>query len=228
MSFFSKSTLRLIAQTKTMASEETSTALEAIKKGLHAVKVSKHDAHDLERKLRKELFSKWEEKVEVMKSTKIPVEEIAEYLNYMENSYEGIDSDMRKKMDGIKFAGTWENKIVEWKYNAEESSGARYGMLAFGKSSDKKYIDCMYLLYKIDFNLAPTERVTTDSMYNGLMAWTTTTVHKESRKLGIDNIKQLQNFFRLKALNGFYNEGVIDRINYVRSIEDIPDSEISK
>lgn len=163
-----------------------------------------------------------------MKSTQIPVEEIAEYLNYMENSYEGIDSDMRKKMDGIKFAGTWENKIVEWKYNAEESSGARYGMLAFGKSSDKKYIDCMYLLYKIDFNLAPTERVTTDSMYNGLMAWTTTTVHKESRKLGIDNIKQLQNFFRLKALNGFYNEGVIDRINYVRSIEDIPDSEISK
>lgn len=130
-------------------------------------------------------------------------------------------------MDGIRFA---DNQIVEWKYNAEESSGARYGMLAFGKSSDEKYIDCMYLLYKIDFNLAPTERVTTDYsfMYNVLMAWTTTTVHKESRKLGIDNIKQLQNFFRLKALNGFYNEGVIDRINYVRSIEDIPDSEISK
>lgn len=54
-----------------------------------SVQVSKHDARDLERKLRKELFSKWEEKVEVMKSTKIPVEEIAEYLNYMENSYEG-------------------------------------------------------------------------------------------------------------------------------------------
>lgn len=54
-----------------------------------SVQVSKHDARDLERKLRKELFSKWEEKVEVMKSTKIPVEKITEYLNYMENSYEG-------------------------------------------------------------------------------------------------------------------------------------------
>lgn len=163
-----------------------------------------------------------------MKSTKISVEKIDDFLDYMENSYEGIDSQMRKKMNAIGFAGTWDNKIVEWKFNADETSAARYGMLAFGKSSDEKYIDCMYLLYKIDFNLAPTERVTTDSMYYGLMAWTTTTVHKESRKLGLDNIKQLQNFFRLKALNGFYNEGVIDRINYVRSIEDIPDSDISQ
>lgn len=54
-----------------------------------SVQVSKHDARDLERKLRKELFNKWEEKVEVMKRTKISVEKITEYLNYMENSYEG-------------------------------------------------------------------------------------------------------------------------------------------
>lgn len=54
-----------------------------------SVQVSKHDARDLERKLRGELFNKWEEKVEVMKGTKIPVEKITEYLNYMENAYEG-------------------------------------------------------------------------------------------------------------------------------------------
>lgn len=54
-----------------------------------SVQVSKHDARDLERKLRKELFNKWEEKVEVLKRTKIPVEKITEYLDYMENSYEG-------------------------------------------------------------------------------------------------------------------------------------------
>lgn len=54
-----------------------------------SVQVSKHDARDLERKLRKELFNKWEEKVEVMKRTKISVEKITEYLDYMENSYEG-------------------------------------------------------------------------------------------------------------------------------------------
>lgn len=54
-----------------------------------SVQVSKHDALDLERKLRGELFNKWEEKIEVMKSTKISVEKIDDFLDYMENSYEG-------------------------------------------------------------------------------------------------------------------------------------------
>lgn len=207
---------------------KTLTALDAVKIGLQNVKVSRYDADKLERKLEEELFSKWEESIEVMKSTKIPEESISKFLDNMHKSYKGIDKDLRKKMDGILYShGTWENKLVEWKYNADANSGARYGMLAFGRSKDTKYIDCIYLLYKMDFKLASTDTVPTDhkSMFQRLLAWTTTADHKANKKLDIATIKRLQNFFRLKALNGFCNEGVIDRINYVKSIDDIPDLE---
>ena len=53
------------------------------------------------------------------------------------------------------------------------------------------------------------------------MKWQTVETKVVERTLGTKSIKQLQNFFRVKALQRFYNEGLIDRINYVPSIEDI-------
>ena len=41
--------------------------------------------------------------------------------------------------------------------------------------------------------------------------------------LGVKPLKRIQNFFRFKALEGFYKEGLIDEINVVPSIEDLPD-----
>ena len=142
----------------------------------------------------------------------------------------GIDEELRKKMNGIKWAGQWSYKIYEFKYNKADTSGARYGMVAFGKSPDKKSIDCMYVLYKMDFKIAPQVIITKKkhSAVWGLVKWQTTETQVVERTLGVKSIKNLQNFFRVKALQRFYNEGLIDRINYVASIEDIDTDEQKK
>ncbi|XP_061182538.1 uncharacterized protein LOC133190871 [Saccostrea echinata] len=209
-----------------VVAEEINTAMEAVKKGLHNVKVSKYDATKLERDLEGELFDKWHEGCEVMKAVKIPFDNIVAYLNHLQRAYEGIDDDVRLKMEGILYAKeSWEYKIVEWKFNKGDNSGARYGMVAFGRSPDGMYVDCMYVMYKMDFKIAPKVIVTEKkhSAWWGLKTWTTRRVETEERNLGTKTIKVLQNFFRLKALEGFYKEGLIERINYVPSLEDVPD-----
>ena len=137
----------------------------------------------------------------------------------------GVDSDLIEKCKLIQWSGQWSYKILEFKYNKSDTSGARYGMLAFGKSPDKKSIDCMYVLYKMNFKIAPQVIVTTKehSVLWGLIKWQTTESKTVERTLGTKSLKHIQNFFRVKALQRFYSEGLIDKINYVPSIEDIKD-----
>ena len=96
-------------------------------------------------------------------------------------------------------------------------------MVAFGKSPDNKMVDCMYAMYKLDFKIAPEiiEHKSSHSAIFGLVKWETTSVEVRERTLGIKSIKVLQNFFRVKALQGFYKEGLIDTIKYVPTIHDI-------
>lgn len=203
----------------------SNTAFESVKNGLHNIKVSKHDATKFEREIEGELFDKWHEGCEVMKAKKIRVDNITAYLDHMQDAYEGITPDIRKKMNGILFADEqWEYKIVEWKFTQSADSGARYGMMAFGKSPDGQYVDCMYVLYKMDFKVSPKVIVTKKkhSVLWGLFSWTDIEVHKEERNLGTKSIKAMQNFFRMKALEGFYKEGLIEAISYVDSLDEIP------
>lgn len=149
------------------------------------------------------------------------------YLIFKKNFFIGIDQKTRLKMEGILFTDeSWDYKLVEWKFNKAENSGARYGMMAFGRSPDMKYVDSMYVLYKMDFKIAPKDYVTKkeDSWLFGLFSWITISSEKEEQSLGSNSIKKLQNFFRLKALEGFYKEGLIETINYVDSLDQLPDS----
>lgn len=128
-------------------------------------------------------------------------------------------------MEGVLFVDeTWEYKIVEWKFNTGSDSGALYGMITFGKSPDKKYFDCMYVMYEIDFKISKREIITekTHTILFGMHSWTTKDVERSDRKHGAKSVKALQNFFRLKALQEFYNAGVTDYICYVDSLDDIP------
>lgn len=202
-------------------------AVEQVKKGLHSVKVSRYDATELERKLEGELFDNWTESCEVMKAVKIPIEKLCSYLDHMQKAYEGIDDQTRQKMDGILFTDeSWDYKLVEWKFSKGKNSGARYGMMAFGRSPDLKYVDSMYVLYKMDFKIAPKKIVTKKehSWLFSLFSWTSSKTEMVEQSLGSKSIKNLQNFFRLKALEGFYKEGLIETINYVDSLDNIPDS----
>ncbi|CAG2189708.1 unnamed protein product [Mytilus edulis] len=131
--------------------EKLNSATAAIKSGLHNVKVSRSEADKLERELQGELFDKWDEKC--------------------------INDNIRKKMEGVLFVNdTWEYKILEYKFNTGKDSGAKYGLIAFGKSPDQKYYDCMYVLYNMDFRVAKkTEFVEKKHRFLwGLFSWTTT------------------------------------------------------
>ncbi|XP_052765143.1 uncharacterized protein LOC128206600 isoform X2 [Mya arenaria] len=199
-------------------------AVDKVKEGLHQVKVCRYDADQLERELEGELFDKWHEKCEVVKATKIAMDRLPAYLDHMQDAYEGIDDQVRKKMNGILFTtDSWEYQIVEWKFNKGADSGARYGMMAFGLSPDGKFVDCMYVMYMMDFKVAP-KRIVTEKKHTalwGIINWTTESVSYEERNLGAVSIKKLQNFFRLKAMQGFLQNGVIDRINYVTDLDAI-------
>lgn len=71
----------------------------------------------------------------------------------------GIDDEVKKEMMSIKECRSWENKIIEWTFNKGDNSGARYCMIALGQSQDQKSVDCMYVMYKMDFKFAPREWV---------------------------------------------------------------------
>ena len=160
-----------------------------------------------------------------MEAKGIAIESIQSFLDHLQDAYEGIDEEMRKKMNGIKWASEWALKVMEFKYDSSSDSGARYGMIAFGKSKDEKFVDCMYCLYKLDFKVAP-ERIITTKHYSsifGLVNWQNVEEQERERVLGAKPLKRIQNFFRFKALEGFYKEGLIDEINVVPSIEDVAD-----
>lgn len=209
--------------------DETSQILEQLKRGLHTVKVSKFDATEVQRKLEGELFERWHEKCETIKVLDIPDENLDAFLDHMKFE-NGMDDATISRAKAIKHSRRGlEIKVVEWKFNKEDkedNSGARYGMMALCRSADQKAVDCMYVIYSMDFKIAPEEIVTEKkhSWLWGLFSYTTEDIKKVERSLGVKSIKSLQNFFRMKALQGFYSEGLIDSINYVPSIEDIPDA----
>ena len=117
-------------------------------------------------------------------------------------------------MDAIDWTEKWTSKIFEFKYNDEHAKGVRFGMIAFGKSADNKMVDCIISLYKLDFKITPdiTEKLTNHSALFGLIQWQTSETKFIQRTISADVIKNLQNFFRVKTLEGLLKEGVIDTI----------------
>lgn len=161
-----------------------------------------------------------------MEAKGIAIRDMPDFLDHMQDAYEGIDANLRKKMNAIQWTEEWAYKVIEFKYNNSSSdSSARYGMIAFGKFNDggTVRVDCMYCLYKLDFKVAPKRIVTTKqhSVLWGLVKWQTINETVQERVLGIKSLERIKNFFRYKALEGFYKEGLIDRINVVPSIEDV-------
>ena len=155
-----------------------------------------------------------------MEAKGIAIEDIKSFLDYLQGTYEGIDEKTRKKMEGILLSVEWAHKVVEFKYNCKSSGyGARYGMIAFGKSRDGKFVDCMYCIYKLDFKVAPRIITTQPSLW-GLLTGQTVEEQEKKRSLDFKSLKRIQNFFRFKALEGFYKEGLIDKINVVPCIVD--------
>eukprot|EP00477_Mikrocytos_mackini_P001430 GAHX01001537.1.p1 GENE.GAHX01001537.1~~GAHX01001537.1.p1 ORF type:complete len:205 (-),score=16.66 GAHX01001537.1:857-1471(-) len=197
-------------------------ASEDLKRSLQQVKVSLIDASSFERRLQEEVYEKWTENTEIIQLTRIPKSDIPGFVNQMAATVQGIDDNHKERMKFIMYSrGNYSDKLVEFKYNTNALSEFRYGMIAFGHSPDGSEVDCMYIIYKMNFKIAPREEQRQRSILWGLISWTSTT--QTPRHLESSFLKEFKNYFRLKALQGFCNEGYIDRINYVSSLEDVPE-----
>lgn len=122
-------------------------------------------------------------------------------------------------MDDILQLEKWKYKVIEWKINAdqigsEEFRGVRFGMLAFKKSTDGKYVDCMLSIYKLDFTLPPNTVLTDTSLLNSLYKWSAIDTAKEVSSISEKEIERFQNFFRYKTLSELKKEGKIDEISF--------------
>lgn len=192
-----------------------STAEDGLKMALQSVKVCKADAAQLEEKFKEEIFGKLHEKCEVSTSVGIDTKDFDAFVDHMGESYEGIGENEKKKLKGAKLSRRFTNHFMEFKYNMEKKDDmfrARYGMVALAKADNN--IDCAYVLYKMDFKLMPAEQ---HSRLWGLIKWEVPD-HEKVKEYGqIITSKSFLNFFRKKALEAFYREGVIEKINYVSS-----------
>lgn len=191
-------------------------AADALKKGLYSLKVSKRDATEVERKLQGELLKTWKEKFQVARFTKIKKEDLKDFLNYLENAYEGVTTKVRRKMEGIVFSETLKDEIVENTFVAGGTSKAQYSLAAFGRSSDGMFLDCIYIVYEAEFELAPEEIETLKehSMLCGLFNWVKYSTEEKKRNFGIETNKRFENYFRLKVLEELKHRNEIDSVTY--------------
>lgn len=115
----------------------------------------------------------------------------------------------------------WDQKLFEWKINNAKRTGARYCMLLFDRSQDMEFINSMYVIYKMDFTTNPGEKdADMPKLQLELFSWYPSGSEVNERYHGTRNVLIPGNFFRLKALEGLHQEGLIDKINYI----DFPDS----
>lgn len=194
--------------------DDTYAALDSLKTSLKGIQVSKPEAMKLERKLKGESFESWFEKSEVMKVGPIPIEKIDSFLEQIQKANEGITNDKVEEMRNICTNKSKES-FVDWTFKKPDNSGARYGIVAFGKYPDEKQVDCLQVLFKMDFPIVPKEKHTTKSFISTLSTKFSHPKDEASEKddpLTEINGKDFQNLFRLKVLEECYREGYIEQI----------------
>lgn len=122
----------------------------------------------------------------------------------------GIGEKEKAKLKGIKWTQQLQTRIMDFKFNMDKNDDmykSRYGMVVLAKSGDT--IGCMYVLYKMDFKIAVSK---TRSLLWGLFNWEVSGPNNITR---VVNSASFHNFFRMKAIDEFYKEGIIDSINEV-------------
>lgn len=111
---------------------------------------------------------------------------------------------------------SWEQNVVEWIGQNTEYSGFQYGIVAFGRSPDGKYVDCISVVFQMDHITHYKE-----SISNNFPPASDTEALEHI--FGEMSEMKVRNFLRFKAIEGCYNEGLIDKIGFVNTLEDEKD-----
>lgn len=200
----------------------TTSARENFNSTMNGVQVSQNEAEAFERELQGELLDYWDEEFKVDEIKKIAPTNTTGFLDHMRESYEGVDDEMRKRMNSIDFAESWGEKRFQFNCDERRRCQAIYSAVAFGRSQDMQSIDVVYGHYKIEFKVSPRviRSLKENSILWGLLSWQTEETRIEQQPLGLKTVNRLRNAVRYKAMVGFMKEGYIDRVKSADHIED--------
>lgn len=188
-------------------------AEEEIKKALQKVKVSSKEAKRVEDSVKSVVVNSWSEKCEAMITKGVLMESIPGYLQHLKETYDGIDAKTLQKLEAIKYGKQYQNQLFDFVYNPKGVSKCCYGMIGFKKHDNE--VDFMYCSYNILYDI-PTHVYTQEkrkgSYLFGLITYDEIVDVRHDNSINTKNVNELKNFFRYKALKGFYQEGLIDHI----------------
>lgn len=185
---------------------------------LSVVKVCHTEAHSVERKLRKEYFSKWNEKCRVDEYHGFGLCQTKELISMISDNLAINKDGISKKLHGIKFCTTIDVKIVDFMFEDKFNSGIiHFGMVAITKENNVlNAFSCLYTL-----ELEKAEELVTESKtikLLGFRLWTNTKCWSETKSLEFVTRQDLENFCRYKALVEFNKRNLVSKINDVSSL----------
>ena len=185
---------------------------------LQKVKVSKGDAGEFEKLIQQRIRS-WNEKTTWKKRIGIELENYDEFLESFQRST-GIDKETLESLKDIKYCNHSDELIKSFSIKNTGTSGA-FGLIALSKCDNK--IDLAYAVYSVAVEFKPVTRLKANLfVFFGIpqLCLEEEEVFEDFDFTSVDLEKLQENYIKAKALKSFANEGIVKKINYVKSIED--------
>ena len=185
---------------------------------LQKVKVSKGDAGEFEKLIQQRIRS-WNEKTTWKRRIGIELENYDEFLESFQRST-GIDNETLESLKDIKYCNHSDELIKSFSIKNTGTSGA-FGLIALSKCDNK--IDLAYAVYSVAVEFKPITRLKANLfVLFGIpqLCLEEEEVFEDFDFTSVDLEKLQENYIKAKALKSFANEGIVKKINYVKSIED--------
>lgn len=192
-----------------------------IDSSMSVVRVCSREALLLQRKLKNEFFSWWNETCDVQEYHGFELSNMDELLHRISDNFMIKENNIYNKLLGIEFCEKVDNKIFEFTFEDKLSSGVvHFGMVAISKKNN--VLDAISCLYTLNFKIARV--LVTKTVYNtcfGLDMGTVCLRWFEQKSLGFVTQQALVNFCRYKALKEFNDRNLVSSINDVSSLQEI-------
>ena len=185
---------------------------------LQKVKVSKGDAGEFEKLIQQRIRS-WNEKTTLKRRIGIELENYDEFLESFQRST-GIDKETLESLKDIKYCNHSDELIKSFSIKNTGTSGA-FDLIALSKCDNK--IDLAYAVYSVAVEFKPVTRLKANLfVLFGIpqLCLEEEEVFEDFDFTSVDLEKLQENYIKAKALKSFANEGIVKKINYVKSIED--------
>ena len=166
----------------------------------------------LERTLRDEYFTRWDENCDVAEFRGFRTNELESLFSKIQDKFQITGKDIRPKLRGIQWAGSWTNKVYEFSFGELNGSGTVYfGVIALSRDTTTygdrfNSITCLYKLSFAIGDVKVTER--TEKYFLGIPDGSHSSTWYERKNLKFVTRDALANFCRVKALDAFHREGL--------------------